>query len=68
MRCPLHGEQAGKTCLACAAERERRERAHALLALTVALAIVLIVAISHYAPGFFPSKQHGHKRRESSRT
>ena len=54
MRCPLHGEQAGKTCLACAAERERRERAHALLALTVALAIVLIVAISHYAPGVFP--------------
>ncbi len=54
MRCPLHGEQAGKTCLACAAERERRERAHALLALTVALAIVLNVAISHYAPGVFP--------------
>ena len=54
MRCPLHGEQVGKTCLACAAERERHERALALLVLSVILATLLIIATGHYAPGFFP--------------
>jgi len=54
MRCPLHGEQVGKTCLACAAERERHERARALLVLSVIMATFLIIAISHYAPGVFP--------------
>ena len=43
MNCWRHGEQAGKTCLACAAEKERRERANALLVGLVALLVLQVV-------------------------
>ena len=56
MNCWRHGEQAGKTCLACAAEKERRERANALLVGLGALLVLLMIVLVQYGPMIFLGK------------
>jgi hypothetical protein len=56
MNCWRHGEQPGKTCLACAAEKERRERANALLVGLVALLVLLTLILAQWGPTIFSRK------------